>query len=51
MALDPKQLTILTDYAIRVRYPGDDPTAEEARDAVAIAKTVRRLARDFLGLA
>jgi HEPN domain-containing protein len=51
VALDPKQLTTLTEYAVRVRYPGDDPTPEEARDAVAIAKTVRRFARTFLGLA
>ena len=50
IGVDPKQLNTLTDYAVRVRYPGDDPTPEEARDAVAIAKTVRRLARNFLGL-
>ena len=51
IAIDPKQLTTLTDYAVRVRYPGDDPSPEEARNAVAIAKVVRRVARGLLGVA
>lgn len=49
--VDPKQLTTLSDYAVRVRYPGDDPSPDEARDAVEISKTVRNLARVFLGIA
>lgn len=47
---DPAHLDVLSAYAVRVRYPGDDPTAEEARQAVQIAKSVRKLARDWLGL-
>jgi hypothetical protein len=47
---DPARLDVLSAYAVRVRYPGDDPTAEEARQAVQIAKSVRKLARDWLGL-
>lgn len=44
------QLDRLSSYAIRVRYPGDDPTPDEAREAVEIAKAVRRFARKFLAV-
>ena len=47
---DPARLDVLSAYAVRIRDPGDDPTAEEARQAVQIAKSVRKLARDWLGL-
>ena len=39
------QLERLNAYAVQVRYPGDDPTLEEAREAVNIAQAVRRWAR------
>jgi HEPN domain-containing protein len=48
MRLD--QLSILSSYAVRVRYPGDDPTLDEAREALKIAKAVRRFVRQLLGL-
>ena len=32
----------------QVRYPGDDPTPDEAREAVQIAQEVRRWARAVL---
>jgi HEPN domain-containing protein len=47
---DPTRLDILSAYAVRIRYPGDDPTPDEARLAVEIARSVRRLARRWLGL-
>jgi hypothetical protein len=47
---DPTRLDILSAYAVRVRYPGDDPSPEEAREAVEIAKAVRRMARTWLGV-
>ena len=50
VAVDPKQLNTLSDYAVRVRYPGDEPTPEDAREAVKIAKSVRRFARRLLGV-
>ena len=43
-------LSSLTYYAVRVRYPGDDPTIEEAKEALATAKAVRRFARKWLGV-
>ncbi|MBV6451940.1 MAG: hypothetical protein MHPDNHAH_02688 [Anaerolineales bacterium] len=48
--LDLQQLIDLTEYAVRRRYPGDQPTREEAKAAIQIAKTVRKFARSFLGL-
>ena len=48
--LDPARLDVLSAYAVRIRYPGDDPTPDEARQAVEIARSVRRLARIWLGL-
>jgi HEPN domain-containing protein len=50
VAIEAKQLSTLSDYAVRVRYPGDDPTPDEAREAVEIAKAMRRFARTFLGV-
>jgi HEPN domain-containing protein len=40
----------LSGYAVHTRYPGNQPTLEEAKDALEISKTVRRFARTFLGL-
>ena len=40
----------LSGYAVRTRYPGHQPTPEEARDALEIAMIVRKFARTFLGL-
>jgi len=44
------QLSILSSYAVRVRYPGDTPTPDEAREALATARAVRRFARKLLGV-
>ncbi len=48
--IDNALLDILSYYAVRVRYPGDDPTLDEAKEAQKIAKAVRRFARKLLGL-
>lgn len=40
----------LSGYAVNTRYPGNQPTLEEAKDALEIAKTIRQFARTFLGL-
>jgi len=45
---DPNRLDTLSACAVRVRYPGDDPSPDETRQAVEIAKWVRRLARTWL---
>src|ERR1051326_7992263 len=46
--VDPDQLERLSAYAVQVRYPGEEPTPDEAREAVQIAQTVRRRARAVL---
>ena len=48
--LDLQQLVDLTEHAVRRRYPGNQPTHEEAKEAIQIAGAVRRFARSFLGL-
>ena len=40
----------LSGYAVRTRYPGNQPTPEEAKEALKITMTIRRYARSFLGL-
>jgi HEPN domain-containing protein len=50
LEIEPRHLNTLTDYAVRTRYPGNDPTAEDAKEAIAPAKLVRTFARKFLGI-
>ena len=40
----------LSGYAVRARYPGNQPALEEAKDALGIAMNIRNFARTFLGL-
>lgn len=40
----------LSDYAMQSRYPGNDPTVDEAKDALSIAKAIRKFARKLLSL-
>lgn len=39
----------LSGYAVHTRYPGNQPTADEAREALEIALNIRRFSRTFLG--
>lgn len=43
-------LTVLSDYAVATRYPGEMPTVEDAKEAIEIAKSVRKFARGWFGL-
>jgi len=45
-----EELGRLSGYAVHTRYPGNQPTPDEAQEALKIAKTVRQFARTFLGL-
>lgn len=47
-AFEESQLEFLSSFSVRARYPGEEPTLEEARQAVEIAKTVRKFARKWL---
>jgi HEPN domain-containing protein len=46
--VDRDALERLTAYAVQVRYPGEDPTPDEAREALQIAQVVRRFASRWL---
>jgi HEPN domain-containing protein len=47
---DTQQLADLTKHAVQTRYPGNQPTPEEAQEAIEIATTVRKFSRTYLGL-
>lgn len=46
--VDQDLLERLAAYAVQVRYPGENPTPEEAREALRTAQMVRRFARKSL---
>ena len=48
--IDPDDLDRLSAYAVQVRYPGEEPTPEEARIAMKTAQATRRFVRRLLGL-
>lgn len=50
LGMTPIQLGRLSSHALRARYPGEDPTLEEAREALDIARAVRRFGRKFFDL-
>jgi|RifCSP13_3_1023840.scaffolds.fasta_scaffold71427_3 HEPN domain-containing protein len=50
LPIEASQLHTLTDFSVRVRYPGETPTVEDAREALSIAKSVRKHARSQLGI-
>ena len=43
-------LAILKNFAVHIRYPGDDATRAEARDVVRRAEAIRAAVREHLGL-
>ncbi|MFZ6019152.1 MAG: HEPN domain-containing protein [Chloroflexota bacterium] len=45
-----EDLALLTDFAVQVRYPGEEPDETDARRAVEIARSVRGFARRWLGM-
>jgi len=46
----PAQLADLSSYAVQVRYPGENPTPDEAAEALEVAQLVRRVVRRWLRL-
>jgi HEPN domain-containing protein len=43
-------LLTLSQCAVQTRYPGDPPSLDEAREAITIAKKVRKFARKYLNI-
>jgi HEPN domain-containing protein/predicted nucleotidyltransferase len=48
--LTAEQMKVLNKYAVEVRYPGNEPTIEDARAAYELARGVRRYVRRLVGL-
>lgn len=49
LPVNEDDLDKLSAFAVEVRYPGIQPTSEEAREALQTAKAVRKFARKILG--
>lgn len=47
---DERDLEFLSSFSVLVRYPGEEPTLEDAQEAIRIARTVRAFARRWLGI-
>lgn len=50
MPVSSDPLELLTMYAVETRYPGNEPTIDDAKDAIATTKLVRRFVRKLLGI-
>jgi HEPN domain-containing protein len=50
ITVEEKWLRLLSGYAAAARYDGERPSLEDAKEALEIAKEVRKFARKFLGL-
>lgn len=47
LGMKKAELARLSAYAVMSRSPGDEPTMDETKDAIEIAKTVRKFARAY----
>ncbi len=50
LPISEDNLEKLSAFAVEVRYLGAQPTVDEAKEALQIAKSVRKFARKLLGL-
>jgi HEPN domain-containing protein len=50
LEIEARLLSELTDYAVRTRYPGEEPILTDAKEALGTSKMIRKFARTFLGL-
>lgn len=48
IAINDDLVSLLTQFGAQVRYPGNEPTLEDAKTAIRIAQTIRRVARALL---
>jgi len=47
---DEEALDFLSGFSVQARYPGEEPSLQDAREAMKIARVVRSFARRWLGL-
>ena len=45
----PRLLNDLSDFAVRTRYPGEEPTLSDAKEAIETTKLIRSFAKKLLG--
>jgi HEPN domain-containing protein len=50
LSLEEDDLDTLSEHAVRARYPGAEPSVDDARAAIRYARTVRGVCRRVLGL-
>jgi HEPN domain-containing protein len=50
LPIDDDALELLTAYAVETRYPGTQPTVEESKEAVKLARVMRRFLKKALPL-
>ena len=50
MGLPEDDIDSLSRFAVATRYPGAKPTIEEAKEAIEIARAIRKFSRAYLGL-
>ena len=49
LEVDPRLLNDLSDFAVRTRYPGEEPTLSDAKEAIETTKLIRSFAKKLLG--
>lgn len=50
LGLPEDDLDTLSRFAVITRYPGAKPTVEEAKEAIEIAKAIRKISPTYLGV-
>jgi HEPN domain-containing protein len=50
IGLPEDDLDALSRFAVATRYPGDKPTIEDAKEAISLARAIRKFSRAYLGL-
>ena len=50
LKVEARLLSELTDYAVRTRYPGEEPSSTDAKEAMETTKLIRKFARRFFGI-
>ena len=50
IGLPEDDLDALSRFAVATRYPGAKPTIEDAKEAISLARAIRKFSRAYLGL-
>ncbi len=50
IGLPEDDIDALSRFAAAARYPGAKPTIEDAKEAISLARTIRKFSREYLGV-